>query len=106
MKELTIRELISLDVDTDICNDVTEDMAPAFCGEMNITENGIKEFKEVLDIVGVYDNDERLFTVLIDKFVDWEKKWNMICRFFTCAAGYCDCDEWDNWFADGFDNKK
>jgi hypothetical protein len=100
MSEMKIKDLIALDIDTDICNDITDDMAPAFCGAMNITEDGIAEFADVLDVSGTLDKEGQLFTVLVDKFPDWKGKWNAVYNFFTCVAGYCDSEKWDKWFRD------
>lgn len=71
-KELTIKELTALEVDVDIYNDVTDDIAPAFCGALAISDSGISHFKSILDIVGVYDESEKSFTLKLDKFDDWK----------------------------------
>jgi len=97
---MKIRDLIALDIDIDIYNDVTDEVAPAFCGAMYITDDGIAEFADILDISGTLDKENQSFTVLVDRFPDWENRWNSVKNFFTCAAGYCDSEKWDKWFGD------
>ena len=46
---MTVRDLLPMDIDIDVIDDVVEDLYVAFCGPMKLTEEGLKEFGEVLD---------------------------------------------------------
>ena len=46
---MKVRELLKMDIDIDVYDNVTEELAVAFCGPMELTEAGIRRFGEVLD---------------------------------------------------------
>ena len=46
---MTVKDLIQQDIDIDVYDDVCEDLAIAFCGPCELTEEGQKEFAEVMD---------------------------------------------------------
>ena len=101
---MTIRDLIQKDIDIDVYDDVCEELSIAFCGPCKLTEDGEKEFADIMGyeimindcsygglpavIVLIDDPDEAVWTERLEK----EK------RFFYSAAGYCACDDYDRWF--------
>lgn len=104
---MTIRDLIQMEIDIDVYDDVCEDLAIAFCGPQLLTDEGEKEFADIMDyeveinpcsygglpaaIVLVDDPDEKV----------WEERLAKAKRFFDGAAGYCACDDYDRWFKEG-----
>ena len=49
MERMKIREFIKMDIDIDVCDDYDERCYIAFCGPLELTEDGEREFKSVLD---------------------------------------------------------
>ncbi len=101
---MTIRDLISMEIDIDVYDDVCEELGIAFCGPQKLTEEGEREFAEIMDypvkinvnsygglpaaIVLIDDPDEKV----------WKDRLRKAKRFFDGAAGYCSCDNYDRWF--------
>lgn len=101
-RNMTIRELIALDIDTDVCNDVTDDWEIAFVGPVTLTEAGKNYFAEVLDIECVV-REERGYPTVTTVLVDgpaWEHKDRIANEFFRAAAGYCAENDHERWFAE------
>ena len=104
---MTIRELINQEIDIDVYDDVCEELAIAFCGPQLLTEEGEKEFEDIMHfpvrinphsygnlpaaIVLIDDPDEAV----------WQERLKKIERFFYGAAGYCSCEDYDRWFVEG-----
>ena len=103
---MTIRDLLQQEMDIDVYDDVCEELGIAFCGPQLLTEEGEKEFADIMDypvkinphsyggfpaaIVLIDDPDEAVWTERLEKAK----------RFFESAAGYCPCDDYDRWFKD------
>lgn len=101
---MTIRDLIQMEIDIDVYDDVCEELGIAFVGPLKLTEEGEKEFSEVMGyevdinpksygglpaaIVKIDDPDEAV----------WEARLEKAKHFFESAAGYCACDDYDRWF--------
>lgn len=104
---MTIRDLIQMEIDIDVYDDVCEELAIAFCGPQKLTEEGEKEFAEIMDYpVEINQNSYggiAAAIVLIDDPDEavWQPKLEKAKRFFDSAAGYCSCDDYDKWFAEG-----
>ena len=99
-RNMTIRELITLDIDIDVCNDVTDDWEIAFVGPVTLTEAGKNYFAEVLDIECVVEEEKgypTVTTVLVDGPA-WEHKNRIAEEFFQTAAGYCADSDYRRWF--------
>ena len=103
---MTVRELLPMEIDIDVYDDVCEELGIAFCGPLELTEEGKKKFAEVLDyeltlvphsyggfpayIVHVDDPDDNV----------WEDRLAKAKEFFEAAAGYCSEDDFESWFVD------
>ena len=101
---MKVRDLIQQEIDIDVYDDVCEELAIAFCGPQELTEEGEKEFAEVLDYeiklnMHSYGNLPAAI-VLIDDPDDavWEARLEKAKQFFYGMAGYCACSDWDRWF--------
>lgn len=95
--------------DMDVYNDVFDDMAPCWCGTL-LTKSGQMHFDNVLDAyetlldTEIEINESRYghdINVKLDDYKDYNARWRATKDLFSCAAGYCGCDEYDEWFADG-----
>ena len=103
---MTLREFVQQDVDIDVYDDVCEELGIAFVGPQEFTEDGMKEFEDIMDfdveinehsyfgypaaIVHVDDEDEKV----------WKHRIKRIKLFFESAAGYCSVEEYEKWFGD------
>lgn len=98
---MTVRDLITQEIDIDVYDDVCEELAIAFCGPMGLTAEGEKEFAEVLDYdITIYNSSYGGYpaaSVHVDGD-DWKKKLRKAKKFFDSAAGYCDVNDYKKWF--------
>lgn len=95
---MKVRDLLSMDVDIDVYDDVCEALAIAFCGPQELTPEGEAQFSEVMDYdVEIY-GDHAVVCVDDDDPRVWQRKLRNAKGFFEAAAGYCDADEYDEWF--------
>lgn len=101
---MTVRDLLKFEMDIDVYDDVCEELGIAFCGPQLLTEEGEKEFADVLDypvtinpcsygglpcaIVGIDDPDDAV----------WEDRLEKAKRFFESMAGLCAYRDWEKWF--------
>lgn len=99
---MTVRDLIQQDIDIDVYDDVCEELGVAFCGPQKLTEEGKKEFSDVLAYPVHFNQftDCMYAIVEIDDPDDavWEKRLERARLFFEGMAGYCSCSDYDKWF--------
>ena len=101
---MTIRDLINQEIDIDVYDDVCEELSIAFCGPQMLTDDGEKEFADIMDYsVEINPHSYGGYPaaiVLIDDPDDsvWEYRLDRVKRFFYGAAGYCSCEDYDRWF--------
>jgi len=98
--KITIRELLTWEIDADVYNDVTDDWEFAFVGPIELSEAGKKHFAEVLElevIVKERAGYPTTVTVLLDG-VNWERKYSVAEAFFKAVAGYCSESNYELWF--------
>ena len=99
---MKVRDLIKMPIDIDMYDDVCEELAIAFCGPLVLTEEGEKQFAEVLEYeVTLHNNGScHVGIVEIDDEEDdvWEARLKKAKKFFYGAAGYCTVDEYEKWF--------
>lgn len=99
---MKVRDLLPMEIDIDVYDNVCDDIGIAFCGPMELTEEGEKHFSEVLEYDIKLDLSGSFPTAvcLIDDDNDrvWKKRLRKAIEFFYSAAGYCDCDDYDKWF--------
>ena len=100
--KMKLRDFIKLEEDIDVYDDVCEEIGIAFCGAMELTEEGAEHFAEVLDYDMSIDTSGDYATAVVHVDDEDEKTWKHKLRkakeFFYSAAGYCDADDWDRWF--------
>ena len=101
---MTIRDLISQEIDIDVYDDVCEELGIAFCGPQEFTEEGKREFEDIMDykvvinqhsyggypaaIICIDDEDEAV----------WKHRLARAMLFFHAAAGYCPVEDYEKWF--------
>lgn len=102
---MKVRELLKQDIDIDVYDNVTEELAVAFCGPMELTEAGLRRFGEVLDYEAKLTNKGGYIYALID--VDdpededgWERRLELAKELFEGMAGMCPATDYELWFKD------
>lgn len=99
---MTIRELLTHKIDIDVYNNITDDEAVALVCPMELTEEGLKEWGDVLDYVVETTTDNNYsYAVCIcddDPNVKWQTKKKRLTKFLWSAAGYCSNKDYDAWF--------
>ena len=104
MKRITVRELLAMDIDVDVCDDVDESLYIAFVGPLQLSQWGKIEFAGALDLEVTLPPDDNDFYDHVCVHVDHpdEKIWRRnLCEarhLFESAAGYCAYDEYNMWF--------
>lgn len=96
--KVTIKDLLDKEIDVDVFNDVTDDICPAFAGKIYLTEDGEKYFSNIMSEECDVDEDNHRCVVLINGREDWETVWRNVSNLFSCIAGYCNYDRWNELF--------
>lgn len=94
---MTVKDLLTREIDIDVCDDVSEELYVAFCGPVALTDEGSAEFAGALDLpVEMYD-DFALVGCDGPEGV-WQKRLYVARRLFYAAAGYCSTSDYKRWF--------
>lgn len=75
-----------------------EELAIAFCGPMNLTAEGEREFAEVLEYPVELFADFAMICVDDADDVVWEARLEKARKFFHAMAGYCADSDYKRWF--------
>lgn len=101
---MTIRELMNHKVDVDIYNNITDDEAICLCCPLELTDEGEKEWGDVLDyVVEVTTDNNYSYAECIcddDPDIKWQTKKKRLTKFLWSAAGYCPEEDYNKWFLD------
>lgn len=89
---ITVKDLLAMEIDIDVCDDYDESCYIAFCGPAELTEEGERTFADALDVPVDLYNDVALLEC------GNEEKTAACKRLFYSLAGYCGVSEWDKWF--------
>ena len=93
---MTVRDLLIIDdVDVDVCDDYDERCYIAYCGGYNLTDEGVKEFADALDIeaTGFCGGFATLHC-------ECGEQAEACKELFNSLAGYCSADDFDKWFVE------
>lgn len=101
---MTIRDLMTYKEDIDVYSDTYDYDGWAICPPIIVTEEGEREWKDVLDMKVEILTDgmlglRALFNV--GEYYDEEDEHNKTLRvieFLEAQAGYCSCEDYDKWF--------
>lgn len=103
MKIITIKDFIrTATEDIDVYNNVTDDGGVAYCPPLFLTEEGEKEFAEVLNYKIEVDEDNKSAEVICDdeeEHTPWQLKKRKAEKLFWAAAGYCSEEDYELWFS-------
>ena len=99
---MSVAEFIRREGDVDIVDDVCEELYIAVCRPVLLTEEGKREFADVLEYTVMYDEDDddgiALLCIEDDDDEVWERRLRRATKFFYGHAGYCSAEKWDRWF--------
>lgn len=102
--KVKVREFIKFGEDIDVYDDVCEALAIAFCGPLELTEEGKNHFADVLDYDIELDFSGSIYTAAVcvdgDDGDGWKLRLKKAREFFYSAAGYCKDSDWDKWFVE------
>lgn len=92
---ISIRDFLKLNDDIDVSDDYADDFCIAYCGPMELTEEGEKEFSDILDLnITVYPQYCEAVVNGIENGVQHMR----VAKFFYALAGYCTEESYDKWF--------
>ena len=91
---MKVKELIKMEIDVDVYDSLTDILAIAFVGPLLLTEDGEKEFKEVLELEATLNLDNRYCIINCENMMEVKK----CAKFFKAAAGYCSEENYNKWF--------
>lgn len=99
---MTIRELMGYEIDIDIANNVTDSLGCCLVCPTKLTEEGEREWGDVLDyVVDVYGDDNYAECIVDDDHnIKWQTKKRRLDEFLASAAGYCSEYDYNKWFMD------
>lgn len=99
---MTIRELMKHEIDVDVYNNITDDEAICLCCPLELTEEGLKEWSDVMDYIVEVDMDGYCPSAECicddDPDIKWQTKKKRLTKFLWSAAGYCSDKDYDTWF--------
>lgn len=101
IKKMKVKEFIKMDVDVDVYDNITEELAIAFCGAVELTEDGKFYFEIALNLDVELDEENGIAIVDVDDefFEDlWKFKLEKAEEFFYSAAGYCTEEKYNQYF--------
>ena len=94
---MKVKDLLKQEIDIDVYDDVCDELAIAFCGPVELTDEGEEVFADVLDYEITLHNDVAIVGVDDDDGI-WQKKLKKAKKLFYGMAGYCSIDNYRLWF--------
>ena len=100
-KTIKVKDLLKMDVDVDVYDNITEELAVAFCGAVELTDEGKFYFEVILNReveldeengVAIIDCDDEFFPDNDEFYLDMAKE------LFYSAAGYCTEEKYNRFF--------
>ena len=91
----TVRNLLTKNIDIDVYDDYDESIGIAFCGPVELTTEGEKEFSDVLDTAITYMPSP--YDYIVVHVNDDEKKLNKLNKLFNALAGFCSVENYEKW---------
>lgn len=100
-EDITIRGLLAMNIDIDVYDDDSDGIGIAFCGPVGLTDEGRKEWSDILDYKVSFVDETIAGDIAVVKIpddVDYDEKLDRCSEFFGALAGYCSQEDWDKWF--------
>jgi len=99
--KMTIRKFLrEMKNDIDVYNNVIDEDGIAYCPPVELTEDGEKQFQEVLNYTINVDVANNYAEVICDDYenIPWQRKRRLANELFFDLAGYCPIDDFARWF--------
>ena len=103
---MKVKDLIKKEIDVDVYDDYTEELAIAFCGSCELTEAGKAYFALALNLHVDLDEENGIAIVNVDDgcFPDsTEENLEKAKEFFYSAAGWCSEKKYNKYFVTNAD---
>ena len=100
-EDTTIRGLLAMNIDIDVYDDDSDGIGIAFCGPVGLTDEGRKEWRDILYYKVSFVDETIAGDIAVVKIpddVDYDEKLDRCSEFFGALAGYCSQEDWDKWF--------
>lgn len=100
-EDTTIRGLLRMNIDIDVYDDDSDGIGIAFCGPVGLTDEGRKEWRDILYYKVSFIDETIAGDIAVVKIpddVDYDEKLDRCSEFFGALAGYCSQEDWDKWF--------
>lgn len=100
-EDTTIRGLLGMNIDIDVYDDDSDGIGIAFCGPVGLTEEGKKEWEDILDYKVSFVDETICGDIAVVKIpddVDYDEMLDKCTEFFEALAGYCPSRLYDKWF--------
>lgn len=104
MKTITVRDLLAMDIDVDVCDDVDESLYIAFVGPVTLTPAGELEFADALDLEVTLPPEDNDYCYPACVHVDhpnekvWRRQLRAALDLFYALGGYCMDVDYEKWF--------
>ena len=95
---MKVKDLLEQEVSIDVYDNVCEELAIAFEGPMELTDEGKEHFAEALEFPISFGNNCIIVDVDDEDEAEFERKLALTKELFESMAGYCTVDEWEKWF--------
>ena len=113
-KTIKVKDLLKMDVDVDVYDNITEELAIAFCGAVELTDEGKFYFEVILNRdVELYEENGVAIVDCDDEFFPNERGvsglttnefyLDMAKELFYSAAGYCTEEKYNRFFKENAD---
>lgn len=94
---MRVRELLSMDICIDVCDDYNEECSIAFCGSVGLTEIGKDVFTDVLELpIRIINVGTSCPTAIV--YCENSRQSRGAAQLFRSLAGFCTVEEWEMWF--------
>ena len=100
-EDTTIRGLLRMNIDIDVYDDDSDGIGIAFCGPVGLTDEGRKEWRDILYYKVSFVDETIAGDIAVVKIpddVDYDEKLDRCSEFFGALAGYCSQEDWEKWF--------
>lgn len=101
---MKVKDLLPMEIDIDVYDDVCEELSIAFCGPMELTDEGQRKFADVMEYeITMISGAPGGYPCVIVKVDDpdakvWKNRLRKAKDFFESMAGYCAYDDYVVWF--------
>ena len=95
---MKVKDLLEQEVSIDVYDNVCDELAIAFEGPMELTDEGKEHFSEALEFDISLGNDCVWVDVDNEDEDEFERKLALAKELFESMAGWCTEEEWKCWF--------